>query len=78
MAPAAAMEILLGLPPPHLQVEAGARAGIYRLYCSKQWKPKSEGHACVSGHERRTHPTEGADLQNETKTSLWKDGFILT
>jgi hypothetical protein len=33
-----------------LQLEAEARAGIYRLYCSKQWKCKSEGygHAYIS------------------------------
>jgi hypothetical protein len=37
-APMAAIEVLLGLPPLHLQMEAEARAGIYRLY----WKPKSE------------------------------------
>jgi hypothetical protein len=42
-APIAAIEILLVLPPLHLQLEVEARAGIYRLYCSDQWKPKSEG-----------------------------------
>jgi hypothetical protein len=29
--PTAALEILLGLPPLHLQLEAEAMAGIYRL-----------------------------------------------
>jgi hypothetical protein len=29
-APTAATEVLLGLPPLHLQLEAEARAGIYR------------------------------------------------
>jgi hypothetical protein len=42
-APTAAMEVLLGLPPPHLQVEVEARIGNYRLHCNDQWKPKSEG-----------------------------------
>jgi hypothetical protein len=42
-APTAAIEVLLGLSPLHLQLNAEARAGIYRLYCSDQWKPKSEG-----------------------------------
>jgi hypothetical protein len=41
--PTAAIEVLFGLPPLHLQLEAEARAGIYRLYCSEQWKPKSIG-----------------------------------
>jgi hypothetical protein len=42
-APTAAMEVLLGLPPLHLQVEAKFRIGNYRLHCYDQWKPKSEG-----------------------------------
>jgi hypothetical protein len=33
----AAMEVLLGLPPLHLQVEAEAKIGNYRLLCSDQW-----------------------------------------
>jgi hypothetical protein len=42
-APRGETEVLLGL---HLQMEAVARAGIYRPYCGDQWKPKSEslGH----------------------------------
>jgi hypothetical protein len=49
-APTITIEVLLGLLPLHLQLEAGARAGIYRLYGSDQWKPKSKenGHAYVS------------------------------
>jgi hypothetical protein len=42
-APTAAIEVLIGLPPLHLQLVPEARAGIYRLYCSDLWKPKSEG-----------------------------------
>jgi hypothetical protein len=42
-APTAVMEVLLGLPPLHLQMEAEARIGNYRLRCNDQWKPKSEG-----------------------------------
>jgi hypothetical protein len=37
------MEILLGFPPLHLQVEAEARIGNDRLHCNDQWKPKSKG-----------------------------------
>jgi hypothetical protein len=33
IAPTAAMEVLLGLPPLHLQVEAETRIGNYRLRC---------------------------------------------
>jgi hypothetical protein len=42
-APTAAMEVLLGLPPLHLQMGVEARRGNYKLRCNEQWKPKSEG-----------------------------------
>jgi hypothetical protein len=38
-APTAAMEVLLGLPPLHLQMEEEAKVGNYRLHYNKQWKP---------------------------------------
>jgi hypothetical protein len=49
-APTAAMEVLLGFHPLHLQAEAEARIGNYRLRCNDQWKPKSEdfGHAYMT------------------------------
>jgi hypothetical protein len=40
MAPTAAIEVLLGLPPLHLKIEAEARTGIYRLCCNEEWKPE--------------------------------------
>jgi hypothetical protein len=46
-APTAAIEVLLGLPPLHLQVEVETKAGNYRLHGSDQWKPKSEGFGHV-------------------------------
>jgi ribonuclease HI len=46
-APTAAMEVLPGLPPLHLQMEAEARIGNCRLHCNEQWKPKSEGFGHV-------------------------------
>jgi hypothetical protein len=39
--PTAAIEVLLGLPPLHVIIEVEAQAGIYRLMCNQQWKPKS-------------------------------------
>jgi hypothetical protein len=56
------MEALLELPPLHLQVEAEARIGNYRLRCNDQWKPKTEGfgHAHMfRDMEKRTYPTDG-------------------
>jgi hypothetical protein len=49
-----AIEVLIEVPQLHLPLEAEARTGIYRLYCSDRWKPKSEdfGHIHDSGHER--------------------------
>jgi hypothetical protein len=38
--PTAAIEVLLGVPLLHVMIEAEALAGIYRLMCSIQWKPK--------------------------------------
>jgi hypothetical protein len=53
-APTAAMEVLLGLAPLHLQVEANAKIGNTRLRCNEQWKPKSEGF----GHAYMTQDIE--------------------
>jgi hypothetical protein len=52
----------LDSPPLHLQVEAEAKAGNYRLYCNDQWKPKSEGFGyayMTQEMKKRTHPTDG-------------------
>jgi hypothetical protein len=43
MTPTAAIKAFLGLSPLHLHLEAEAKAGIYRLDCNDQRKPKSEG-----------------------------------
>jgi hypothetical protein len=40
-APTAAIEVLLGLPHLHPAMEAETQAGIYRLSCNKQRKPKT-------------------------------------
>jgi hypothetical protein len=42
-APTPATEVIIGLQPLHLHLEAEARPGIYSLYCSNQRKPKFEG-----------------------------------
>jgi hypothetical protein len=46
----ATMKVLLGLPPLHLQVEAEAKIGNYRLRCNDHWKPsyKGFGHAYMT------------------------------
>jgi hypothetical protein len=60
MAPTAAVEVLLELPPLHLKMEAEAEAGINRLNCNEQWKPRSMWNGEVSlGHDKRTHLTNG-------------------
>jgi hypothetical protein len=53
-----AIEVLLGLPPLHLQLEAEVKARIYRLDCNDQWKPTSEGfgHECVTRNMERWGP----------------------
>jgi hypothetical protein len=41
MTPKAAMEVLLGLSPLHVITEVEALVGIYKLMCTRQWRPKS-------------------------------------
>lgn len=45
-APTAAIEVLLGLPPLQIVIEAEARLGLYRLVCNGLWNHKriSYGH----------------------------------
>jgi hypothetical protein len=68
--PVAAIEVLLGLPPLHLQLEAEARAGNYRLYYSDHWKPKSEGstHAYMTQGMKEPILQMGSD--NDTEICL--------
>jgi hypothetical protein len=54
MTPTAAMEVLLGIPPLHVMIEAEAQAGIYRLMCNQQWKPKSTNF----GHIKKSRDME--------------------
>jgi hypothetical protein len=60
-APTDAMEVLLGLPPLHLQVVAEVKIGNYRLHCNDQWKHKSEGfgHAYMTQDMKKNHFTNG-------------------
>jgi hypothetical protein len=67
IAPTAAMEVVLELPPLHLQVEAEARIGNYRLLCNDQWKPKSEGF----GHAYMTH-----DMKKEPILQMRSDKMV--
>jgi len=41
MTPKAAMEVLLGLSPLRVMTEVEALVGIYKLMCTRQWRPKS-------------------------------------
>ena len=47
MAPTVAMEVLLGLPPLHVMIEADAPVGIYRLMSTQQcrWTSTNFSHA---------------------------------
>jgi hypothetical protein len=86
----AAMGILLGLPPLHLQVQAEAKIGNYRLHCSDQWKHKSEGfgHAYMTqGMKKEPILQMGSDKMiprnvydkpftiRLPERSEWKEGF---
>jgi hypothetical protein len=55
--PKAAMEVLLGLLPLHVTIEAETQAGIYRLMCNQQWSPRSTNY----GHARKSWDMEQED-----------------
>jgi hypothetical protein len=65
--PTATMEVLLRLPPLHLQVEAEAMIGSYRLRCNEQWKPKSEGFG---------HTYMARDMEKEPILQMGSDKII--
>jgi hypothetical protein len=52
--PTAAMEVLLGLPPLHVVLEAEAQAGICRLMCNQHWRPRSTSY----GHAKKSWDME--------------------
>jgi hypothetical protein len=90
--PTAAMEVLLGQPPLHLQMEAEAKVGNYRLRCSEQWRPESEGFGqayMIQDMKKEPILLMGADKMipkhvydknfkiRLSDRSEWKEGFQL-
>jgi hypothetical protein len=67
-APTAAVEVLLGLPPLHLQMDVEARIGNYRLRCNEQLKPKFDGF----GHAYLTW-----DMESEPALQMGSDKITL-
>jgi hypothetical protein len=55
MTPTAAIEVLLGLPPLHVIIEADAQTGIYRFTCNQQWRPKSTNYGHVETSRDMDH-----------------------
>ena len=51
MAPTVAMEVLLGLPPLYVMIEADAPVGIYRLIYTQEWRLTSTNF----GHAGKSH-----------------------
>ena len=52
--PTAAMEVMLGLPPLHVVIEAEAQAAEYRLMFNHRWKPYSTNY----GHTKKSRDME--------------------
>jgi plasmid maintenance system killer protein len=81
-APTAAMEVLLGLPSLHLQVEAEVKVGNYRLRCNGQWKLKFEGfdHVHMTQDNKKSILQIWSDkmIPRHVYRSEWKEGFSLT
>jgi hypothetical protein len=65
--PTAAMEVLLDLPPLHVMIEVEAQAGIYRLMCNQQWKPKSTNF----GHTKKSR-----DMEHEPILQMGSDRML--
>jgi hypothetical protein len=68
MTPTATMEVLLGLPPFHVMIEAEALAGIYRLMCNQQWKCKPTNF----GHTKKS-----CDMEHELNLMMVSDRVLL-
>jgi hypothetical protein len=68
MTPTAAMGVVLGLPPLHVMTEVEAKAGIYRLMCNQQWKPKSTNF----GHTKKSR-----DMEHEPILQMGSDMMLL-
>jgi hypothetical protein len=67
--PTAAMEVLLGLPAFHVMIEAEAQAGIYRLMCTQQWRPKSTNF----GHTKKSQ-----DMDHKPILHMGSDRMLLS
>jgi ribonuclease HI len=72
------MEVLLGLPPLHLQAETEARIGNYRLRCNGQWKPKSEGcgHAYMT-RDIETEPILQMGTEKMVPRNVYEKSFTI-
>jgi hypothetical protein len=66
--PTAAMEVLLGFPPVHVIIEVEAQAGIYRLMCNQQWRPKPKNYS---------HAKKSQDMEKEPIFLMRTDRMIL-
>jgi hypothetical protein len=54
--PAAAMDVLLRLPPLQVMNEAVAQTRIYRIMCSQKWKTESTNFSILQIRTARMIP----------------------
>jgi hypothetical protein len=66
--PTAALEVLQGLPPLHVMIEAETLSGIYRLMCTQQWRHKSTNF----GHTKKSR-----DMEHEPILQMGSDKMLL-
>jgi hypothetical protein len=64
--PTAAMEVLLGLPPLLVITKAEAEAGIHRLMCNQNRKPKSTNF----GHTKKSRDMEHEPILEKGSDSM--------
>ena len=67
MTHAAAMEVLLRLPPLHVMIEVEGQTEVYRLMCTQQWKLKSTN----CGHAKQSW-----NIEHEPILQTWTDRVI--
>ena len=72
--PTAATEVLLGLTPLHVLTEA--EAGIYRLMCSHQWKPKSTNFCPARKSKNDTEICIPQAIHGQIPWEVWVEEWV--
>lgn len=76
--PTAALELLIGLPPLHLAVQAQAKLTAYRLVATKEWHTDSNiGHAAIWSRLVSSNPIWNAPGEFMATTCITNRRFLV-